>query len=135
MVGKRLETSLQITRDKMKIITDKKNELEIEITGETHTLCNALRRALMEDKDVEAAAYVIEHPIIGEPKLYVRAKNPKKSLKNAAETLKSRCDEFKELLETDGNGKNKGKKAKKPAKKATGKTTKKTTKKTAKKKK
>ena len=119
----------------MKIITDKKNELEIEITGETHTLCNALRRALMEDKDVEAAAYVIEHPIIGEPKLYVRAKNPKKSLKNAAETLKSRCDEFKELLETDGNGKNKGKKAKKPAKKATGKTTKKTTKKTAKKKK
>lgn len=117
----------------MKIITDKKNELEIEITGETHTLCNALRRALMEDKDVEAAAYVIEHPIIGEPKLYLRAKNPKKSLKNAAETLKSRCDEFKELLESDGNGKPKGKKAKKPAKKATGKTAKKTTKKATKK--
>lgn len=133
MVGKRPETSLQITRDKMKIISDKKNELEIEITGETHTLCNALRRTLMEDKDVEAAAYVIEHPIIGEPKLYVRAKNPKKSLKNAAETLKSRCDEFKELLESDGNGKTKGKKAKKPAKKATGKTAKKTTKKATKK--
>lgn len=87
----------------------------------------------MEDKDVEAAAYVIEHPIIGEPKLYLRAKNPKKSLKTAAETLKSRCDEFKELLESDGNGKTKGKKAKKPAKKATGKTAKKTTKKATKK--
>ena len=34
-------------RDKMKIITDKKKELEIEITGETHTLCNALRKTLM----------------------------------------------------------------------------------------
>ncbi|BDZ67133.1 DNA-directed RNA polymerase subunit L [Methanobacterium ferruginis] len=118
----------------MKIITDKKNELEIEITGETHTLCNALRKTLMEDKDVESAAYVIEHPIIGEPKLYIKAKNPKKSLKNAAETLKSRCEEFKELIESDGDEKTKGKKkAKKQTKKA-GKTTKKSTKKTAKKK-
>lgn len=134
MVEKRLETYLQIMRDKMKIITDKKNELEIEITGETHTLCNALRKALMEDKDVESAAYVIEHPIIGEPKLYIKAKNPKKSLKNAAETLKSRCEEFKELIESDGDEKTKGKKkAKKQTKKA-GKTTKKSTKKTAKKK-
>jgi DNA-directed RNA polymerase subunit L len=130
VVEKRQETSLQIMRDKMKVITDKKNELEIEITGETHTLCNALRKALMEDNDVEAAAYVIEHPIIGEPKLYIKAKNPKKSLKKAAETLKSRCDEFKELIESDGDGKTTGKKkAKKSTKKAAKKTTKKTTKK------
>ncbi|HHY00764.1 MAG TPA: DNA-directed RNA polymerase subunit L [Methanothermobacter sp.] len=119
----------------MKIITDKKNELEIEITGETHTLCNTLRKTLMEDKDVESAAYVIEHPIIGEPKLYIKAKNPKKSLKNAAETLKSRCEEFKELIESDADGKTKGKKkTKKPAKKAA-KTSKKSAKKTTKKKK
>lgn len=119
-------------RDKMKVISDKKNELEIEITGETHTLCNALRKTLMEDNDVEAAAYVIGHPIIGEPKLYIKAKNPKKSLKKAAETLKSRCEEFKELIESDVDGKTKGKKK---AKKQTKKTAKKTTKKTAKKKK
>jgi DNA-directed RNA polymerase subunit L len=123
-------------RDRMKVITDKKNELEIEITGETHTLCNALRKTLMEDKDVEAAAYVIDHPIIGEPKLYIKAKNPKKSLKNAAETLKSRCEEFKELIESDADGKTKSKKkTKKPAKKAAKKTTRKTTKKTTTKKK
>jgi len=90
-------------RDKMKIITDKKKELEIEITGETHTLCNALRKTLMEDEDVEAAAYVIEHPIIGEPKLQIKAKNPRKSLKKAAETLKARCDEFKTLVESSGS--------------------------------
>lgn len=136
MVEKRLETSLQVMRDRMKVITDKKNELEIEITGETHTLCNALRKTLMEDKDVEAAAYVIDHPIIGEPKLYIKAKNPKKSLKNAAETLKSRCEEFKELIESDADGKTKSKKkTKKPAKKAAKKTTRKTTKKTTTKKK
>jgi DNA-directed RNA polymerase subunit L len=106
----------------MKIITDKKKELEIEITGETHTLCNALRKTLMEDKDVEAAAYVVEHPIIGEPKLYVSAKNPRKSLKKAAETLQSRCDEFKILIESseDGKGKKKAKgKAKSKSKRKT----------------
>jgi len=84
----------------MKIIKDTKKELEIEITGESHSLCNALRKTLMEDKDVEAAAYVVEHPIIGEPSLYIKAKNPRKSLKKAAETLKSRCDEFKDLIES-----------------------------------
>ncbi len=128
MVEKRHETFLQIMGDNMKIIMDKKNELEIEITGETHTLCNALRKTLMEDKDVEAAAYVIEHPIIGEPKLYIKAKNPKKSLQNAAEIIKSRCEEFKELIESDADGK-----TKKPVKSA--KTTKKSAKKTSKKKK
>lgn len=84
----------------MKIIKDTKKELEIEIEGESHTLCNALRKILMKDKDVMAAAYVIEHPIIGEPKLYIRAKNPRKSLKKAAKSLKSGCDEFKDLLKS-----------------------------------
>src|SRR5690606_2937486 len=76
-----------------------------EITGESHTLCNALRKTLMEDKDVESAAYVVEHPIIGEPILYLKAKNPRKSLKKAAETLKSRCDEFKNLIDTSKSSK------------------------------
>jgi len=84
----------------MKVIKETKNELEIEITGESHTLCNALRKTLMEDKDVEAAAYIMEHPIIGEPKLYVKAKNPKKSLEKAAKTIKSRCDELKKEVGT-----------------------------------
>jgi DNA-directed RNA polymerase subunit L len=92
-------------RDKMKVIKDTKKELEIEITGESHSLCNTLRKTLMEDDDVEAAAYVIEHPIIGEPKLYVKAKNPKKSLKLAAETVKSRCEEFKVLIDSSNDEK------------------------------
>jgi len=91
----------------MKVIKDTKKELEIEITGESHSLCNTLRKTLMEDEDVEAAAYVIEHPIIGEPKLYVKAKNPKKSLKQAAETVKSRCEEFKMLIDSSEDEKKK----------------------------
>lgn len=84
----------------MKIIKDEKKELEIEITGESHSLCNALRTVLMEDKNVESAAYVIDHPIIGQPKLYIKAKNPRQSLKKAAKTLQKRCGEFNKLVES-----------------------------------
>ncbi|WJI09593.1 DNA-directed RNA polymerase subunit L [Methanobacterium sp. CWC-01] len=84
----------------MKIIKDEKKELEIEITGESHSLCNALRTVLMEDKNVESAAYVIDHPIIGQPRLYIKAKNPRQSLKKAAKTLQKRCGEFKKLVES-----------------------------------
>lgn len=84
----------------MKIIKDEKKELEIEITGESHSLCNALRKVLMEDKNVESAAYVIDHPIIGQPRLHIKAKNPRQSLKKAAKTLQKRCGEFKKLVES-----------------------------------
>ncbi len=82
----------------MKVIKETKKEFEVEITGETHSLCNTLRKTLMQDEDVEAAAYVIEHPIIGQPKLYIKGKNPKKSLQTAAETVKSRSEELKNLI-------------------------------------
>ena len=101
----------------MKIIKDTKDELELEITGESHTLCNALRKTLMEDKDVVSAAYVMEHPTIGEPKLYVKAKNPKKSLKKAAETIKNRCDELKKEIKPTKKAKRKNSKARSKSKK------------------
>ena len=40
---KREEIFLQNMRDKMKVIKDTKKELEIEITGESHSLCNTLK--------------------------------------------------------------------------------------------
>ena len=43
----------------MKVIKDTKKELEIEITGESHSLCNTLRKTLMEDEDVEAAGVLM----------------------------------------------------------------------------
>jgi len=84
----------------MKILKNTKTELEIEVTGETHSLCNVLRKTLMDDKSVDSAAYVIDHPIVGEPVLYIKAKNPKKSLQKAAETVMSQCSEFKGLVES-----------------------------------
>ncbi|MDI9618616.1 DNA-directed RNA polymerase subunit L [Methanothermobacter sp.] len=84
----------------MEVILNKRYEMEIVFEGETHTLCNVLRSILMEDETVKAAAYSIDHPIVGEPQLYIRARSPKKSLIKAAETLIERCDEFRSLIES-----------------------------------
>ena len=77
--------------DKMdiEVLTDKKLELEIVLHGEKHALCNALRKILMEDDDVQYAVYGIDHPLIGEPIMTIKTKQKKvarNSLKKAAET-------------------------------------------------
>lgn len=90
--------------DKMdiEVLTDKKLELEIVLHGEKHALCNALRKILMEDDDVQYAVYGIDHPLIGEPIMTIKTKQKKvarNSLKKAAEILKDQAEEFKSLVE------------------------------------
>jgi len=78
----------------LKLITKKKEKLEVEVVGETHTFCNAIRKELWEDKSIQVAGYNFEHSLIDDPKLIVEAKNPVKSLKDAAERLKKKNKEF-----------------------------------------
>ena len=89
--------------DDIEIIKSTKLELEIRIPGESHTICNALRKILMEDEEVEYAVYGIDHPLIGEPEITIkvkRTKNPKKALLRASTQLKEQTEEFKELVES-----------------------------------
>ena len=89
--------------DDIEIITNKKLELEIIAHGESHSVCNVLRKFLMEDEDVEYAVYGIDHPIVGEPIISIkvkRTKSPKKSLLNASIKLKEQSGEFKKLVES-----------------------------------
>ena len=74
----------------LKILEEKKNKLIIELKGETHAFCNALKKELWNDKHVKAAGYNIEHPLVGVPKIVVETdgKDPKKTLSDAAERLK-----------------------------------------------
>jgi len=74
------------------IIEDKKKRLVFELKGEGHTLCNALREELWNDKSVTVSAYNISHPIIGVPKFIIETddKDPKKALKDAITRLKKR---------------------------------------------
>ncbi len=82
----------------LKIINESKNRLEIEIKGETHTFCNALKSELWNDTHVKAAAYRIEHPLVGVPRLLVETdgkESPRKALAKAVKRLKSQLDKFK----------------------------------------
>ncbi|MDR1721453.1 MAG: DNA-directed RNA polymerase subunit L [Methanobrevibacter sp.] len=87
----------------IRIIKNTKTELEIAVPGESHTICNLLRKYLMENPDVKYAVYGIDHPIVGEPVITVKAntkKNPKKSFLSAVNRVKETTAEFKKLVES-----------------------------------
>jgi len=86
----------------IEVVKDSKLELEMIIHGENHSLCNVLRKYLMEDEDVEYAVYGIDHPLTGEPIMTIktkRKKRPRNSLLKAATRLKEETAEFKGLIE------------------------------------
>ncbi|MFH2021264.1 MAG: DNA-directed RNA polymerase subunit L [archaeon] len=78
------------------ILEDKKKSLVFEIKGEGHTLANAIRDELWNDKDVNVAAYNISHPLTGVPRFIIETidKEPRQALKDAITRLKKRNSEL-----------------------------------------
>ena len=86
------------------ILEQDKNKIEFEILDEDHTLCNVLRKKLWENKDVNLAAYKIEHPLVSNPIMLVEVKkgDPKKALSKAADDLKKDIKEIKNSFKNAG---------------------------------
>ncbi|MBS3175547.1 DNA-directed RNA polymerase subunit L [Candidatus Woesearchaeota archaeon] len=86
----------------LNILKEEKDIIELEICGETHTFCNALRSELWNQDEVKYAAYAIKHPLVGIPVfvLNVNKGKPKKILADAAESLKGKVKEFKSLIKS-----------------------------------
>jgi DNA-directed RNA polymerase subunit L len=84
---------------KIKVIENSKNRLKFELEGKSHTLCNALSSELWNDKDVTAAGYTLEHPLIANAVLIVETEKtePKKALLKAIERLKKKNKKFATL--------------------------------------
>lgn len=82
----------------MKYIKNEEERMILEITGESHTICNILRKRLMSQDEVSAAAYDITHPLIGQPEFEIVSENPKESLVTASKAVKDESNEFKEAL-------------------------------------
>jgi DNA-directed RNA polymerase subunit L len=82
------------------ILNKTENEINIRMAGETHTLLNMLKTALLSNKHVEIATYDIEHPTISEPVLFVRTDgaDPVEVIKKASKEIVKECDEFIKLL-------------------------------------
>ena len=85
----------------VKIIRKTDSEIEMEIRGESHTLMNALKAALLDDKAVQTATYTIEFPGVSEPVLYVKtnkSEDPIDAIKRASSLLAGQCEDFIKLF-------------------------------------
>mgnify|MGYP001614210734 CR=1 FL=1 len=77
------------------VLEESKGRLEIEITGEDHTLCNALRDEL--SNNVENAAYNIEHPLISNPTMFVEGEGDlRKKFVSSTDSLRKLFKEVKD---------------------------------------
>lgn len=74
----------------MKILSDRKDELKFELTGEGHGFSRLLVHELLKDKNVELAQYVIPHPQVGQPTFNIKMKkgDPSEAVTKAAKAIK-----------------------------------------------
>jgi DNA-directed RNA polymerase subunit L len=80
------------------IIKNTPRELELEIEGEGHTLCNPLREILFEDAHLTFAGYSVPHPLTRSAQFIVRTDGKVKainSFKKAAQKLIERTEELR----------------------------------------
>ena len=84
----------------LKVIEKSDNEILVEIGGESHTLLNTLKSALLDDPRVEVATYDIKHPTISEPILFVKTAgvDPVVAIKEASVRLIEVYEEFKSVF-------------------------------------
>jgi len=77
----------------LKVLEKTKSRLKLEVTGESHTLLNLLRRNSWDAK-ADQASYMIEHPMLSHPKIIVKANSPKLALSKAADSIVKQTQDF-----------------------------------------
>lgn len=93
---------------KINIVKQEGKYMEMEFSGEGHTLLNLLQDSLLEDKNVEMAGYSKPHPLMDRSKLFIRLRRGERHLdtiKKAVANADGKLDEFladfeKSLAET-----------------------------------
>lgn len=70
--------------------------LEVEIIGENETLLNLLKQRLLGHADVESATFLVGHPLLDQPRLFVQVRKgkPETVLKAAAKELREDLDKL-----------------------------------------
>ena len=84
----------------IELIKNNKNMVEFSIKGERHTFSNLLKSRLLEDKSVEFASYLLEHPTDNSAKfiLATKGKTPKKALEDAIKKIDDDLSEFEDII-------------------------------------
>jgi len=84
-----------------KTIKKTTKELELEITGENETILNPITEVLLQNQDVDFAAYMTDHPESPKRRLYVRVKKgkPEEILKKVVKQLEDEVKQFSKTFE------------------------------------
>jgi len=78
---------------KLVLLENSEKKMILEVQGETHTFLNLLKENAWEAGSKQAS-YMIQHPYLSEPKLIIRAENPKKVLDSAAQAIIDQAKDF-----------------------------------------
>lgn len=85
----------------VKLIAKDKDSIEVEIPGETETLFEPLRSALLRNPKVKIATYHAEHPWFDAKRLYVKVSDgrPAEALRSAAKEILGDLDDALSQIE------------------------------------
>ena len=92
----------------LKKIKKTAKELEIEIMGENETILNPITELLLQNKDVDYASYLTDHPESKKRTLYIRVKKGKPE-----EILQKTVKQLEDEVKTFGKNFQEKKKSKK----------------------
>jgi DNA-directed RNA polymerase subunit L len=87
---------------KINITKREKGYIEMDLSGEGHTLLNLLQSSLLEINNVEMAGYSKPHPLMDRSKLFIKLKrgdNVLGAIQKAADNADSKLDEFLDKFE------------------------------------
>jgi len=82
---------------KLKVVSKEKNSITMEMINYDNTILRPLADELIRDDQVEEARYYIKHPIIDNPKIYVKVKTGKpqaavkRSIKKLSKIYENGC--------------------------------------------
>ena len=82
---------------KINITKREKGLIELDLSGESHTLLNLVQASLIENKNVEMAGYSKPHPLMDRSRLFIKLKRGDDVLgviKKATENADGKLDEF-----------------------------------------
>ena len=85
----------------IKVIEEKKNKMIFELHGEDATFCNILKDELWNDKNITAASFKVNHPLLKIPLVTVEtnsSSSPKKALLDAVKRLKKLNSDFEKEI-------------------------------------
>ena len=83
----------------MKVLVDKKDELQVAFEDADLGIVNLVACKLLDDKDVDYAACDYTHPLEKTVLLTLKCKSPKKQLGKAVNALEESMKEFKAAVQ------------------------------------